>query len=238
MMISSGYEFDYPPLGIVRVTVRRNSHRISARWRDGKVALNVPYGISEADMLRALASFESNLKSSRPEILYYDGLVFDFEELTIMICRQSYSPDQIVTQAQLPCSVIEVGRNFDFNKSDTSRSISNMMCRIAQRVAADILLPRARELANEVKRFPVAWTISNGHRVLGRCDTNGVIALSYVLVFLPSHLRDYIIFHELAHLSEMNHSPRFHELCNQYCNGRETQLIADLRAYQWPIYRK
>lgn len=233
----SGYEFDYPPLGVVRVAVRHNSHRISARWRDGKVALNVPYGMSEQEMLRALATFEGQLKLSRPEILYYDGQSIELEGVTITIGRQSFSPDKIISQAQLPHSVIEVGRNFDFNKSDTSRTISNMMCRIAQRLAADLLLPRARELAQEVKRYPVGWEISNGHRVLGRCDTNGIIALSYILVFLPSHLRDFVIYHELAHLSEMNHSPRFHELCNEYCGGREAQLKAELRAFQWPIYK-
>ena len=217
--------------------MRHNSHRISARWRDGKVALNVPYGMSEQEMLRALANFEGQLKLSRPEILYYDGQSIELEGVTITIGRQSFSPDKIISQAQLPHSVVEVGRNFDFNKSDTSRTISNMMCRIAQRLAADLLLPRARELAQEVKRYPVGWEISNGHRVLGRCDTNGIIALSYILVFLPSHLRDFVIYHELAHLSEMNHSPRFHELCNEYCGGREAQLKAELRAFQWPIYK-
>ena len=236
-MIVSSYEFDYPSLGIVHVVPRRRSGRISARWRDGKVYINVPWGISERDMLRALASFEPNLKSSRPEILYYDGQSIELEGVTITIGRQSFSPDKIISQAQLPHSVIEVGRNFDFNKSDTSRTISNMMCRIAQRLAADLLLPRARELAQEVKRYPVGWEISNGHRVLGRCDTNGIIALSYILVFLPSHLRDFVIYHELAHLSEMNHSPRFHELCNEYCGGREAQLKAELRAFKWPIYK-
>jgi predicted metal-dependent hydrolase len=193
--------------------------------------------MSEQEMLRALANFEGQLKLSRPEILYYDGQSIELEGVTITIGRQSFSPDKIISQAQLPHSVIEVGRNFDFNKSDTSRTISNMMCRIAQRLAADLLLPRARELAQEVKRYPVGWEISNGHRVLGRCDTNGIIALSYILVFLPSHLRDFVIYHELAHLSEMNHSPRFHELCNEYCGGREAQLKAELRAFQWPIYK-
>lgn len=236
-MIVTGYEFEYPELGIVRVVPRRNSNRISARWRDGKVSINVPWGISESDMMRALASFEPNLLSARPEILYHDGQSFELDGVTITILRQSYAPNQIITQAQLPHSVIEVGRNFDFNKPDTSRTISNMMCRIAQRLAAEILLPRARQLATEVNRAPVGWTISNGHRVLGRCDTNGIIALSYILVFLPTHLRDYVIYHELAHLSEMNHSPRFHELCNQYCGGREAELTAMLHAHKWPVYR-
>lgn len=236
-MIATGYEFEYPALGMVRVNPRRNSNRISARWRDGKVNINVPWGISESKMMRALATFEPRLLSSRPDILYYDGQSFELDGVTITISRQSYAPNQIITQAQLPHSVIEVGRNFDFNKPDTSRTISNMMCRIAQRIAADILIPRARELAAEVNRAPVGWSISNGHRVLGRCDTNGVIALSYILVFLPPQLRDFVIYHELAHLSEMNHSPRFHELCNQYCGGREAELTAMLRAHKWQVYR-
>ena len=236
-MIVSGLEFTYPPLGIVHVTVRYNSRHISARWREGKVYLNVPYGVSEEEVMKTLASFVPKLMDKRPKILYYDGQVLEFEGLTITIKHQSHSPRQIIAQAHLPHSVIEVGSEMDFNNSDVAQSVSKMMCRIAQRLAANILLPRARELAHSVGKTPVGWTISNGHRVLGRCGSDGVIALSYVLVFLPQQLRDYVIFHELAHLSEMNHSARFHELCNQYCGGRESALIAELHKYQWPIYK-
>ncbi len=236
-MVISGTEFDYPPLGIVHLAVRYNSRHISARWRDGKVYLNVPYGADENDVRRALAEFAPKLKATRPEILYHEGQCLTFDGLSITIKRQNHNPREIIVQARLPKSVIEVGDDFDFNKNETSRTISNMLCRIAQRLAPTILLPRARELAHSINKTPVGWTISNGHRVLGRCDTNGIIALSYILVFLPQHLRDYVIFHELAHLSEMNHSSRFHELCNQYCNGHEADLIAQLHAHQWPVYR-
>ena len=71
--------------------------------------------------------------------------------------------------------------------------------------------------------------------VLGRCNSRGVIALSSVLVFLPEELREYVICHELAHLDEMNHSPRFHALCDKYCRGRERQLEAALKAAVIPI---
>jgi len=32
---------------------------------------------------------------------------------------------------------------------------------------------------------------------------------NYKILFLPPHLQDYVIVHELAHLRELNHSPRF-----------------------------
>lgn len=237
-MVISGTEFEYPPLGVVHLTVRNNSRHISARWRNGKVYLNVPYGVDNAEVRRALDTFAPRLIKKRPQLLYHDGQQLNFEGLSIVIRTQSHTPSQIIAQARFPLSVIEVGSDLDFNDPDVSLTISNMMCRIAQRVAPNVLLPRARQLAHKVKNTPVGWTISTGHRTLGRCDNSGVIALSYVLVFLPQHLRDYIVYHELAHLSEMNHSHRFHELCDQYCGGRESDLISELHSYTWPIYRK
>jgi hypothetical protein len=35
------------------------------------------------------------------------------------------------------------------------------------------------------------------------------VLLSWRLIHLPPHLTDYVVAHELAHLREINHSPRF-----------------------------
>ena len=51
--------------------------------------------------------------------------------------------------------------------------------------------------------------IRNPKRNWGSCSSLGNLNFSYKLLFLPTCLRDYIIVHELCHLKELNHSPKF-----------------------------
>lgn len=46
----------------------------------------------------------------------------------------------------------------------------------------------------------------------GSCSTTGALSYSWRLVFAPPYVLDYLAAHEVAHLVEMNHSPRFWRL--------------------------
>lgn len=83
----------------------------------------------------------------------------------------------------------------------------------AARVAARKLIEE--RLAYFQKFYAVSWkqvNIRNQKTRWGSCSRGGNLSFNYRLLFLPPHLSDYVIVHELCHLREFNHSPKFWSL--------------------------
>ena len=51
----------------------------------------------------------------------------------------------------------------------------------------------------------------------GSCTAAGVLSYSWRLIFAPPYVLDYLVAHEVAHLVEMNHSPRFWRVVARIC---------------------
>ena len=70
-----------------------------------------------------------------------------------------------------------------------------------------------QRVAHYCTRFEIDSTpsvlLSNARTRWGSCHTSGRIHLNWRLVQMPTRLIDYVVAHEVAHLVEMNHSPRF-----------------------------
>ena len=59
--------------------------------------------------------------------------------------------------------------------------------------------------------------LSSARTRWGSCSHHGGISLNWRLIFMPLPIVDYVVAHELAHLKEMNHSPRFWSVVEQLC---------------------
>ena len=91
---------------------------------------------------------------------------------------------------------------------------------------AKIELPaRAWELAATVGVEVKQVTVRNQRSRWGSCSATGTISLNWRLVQTPDSVRDYIVYHELMHLREMNHSERFWARVEEVCPPwREAEL--------------
>lgn len=71
--------------------------------------------------------------------------------------------------------------------------------------------------------------IRNQRRCWGSCSSLKNLNFNYKIGFLPSHLQDYIVVHELCHLAELNHGPRFWALVAERIPDYQKH-IAELRS--------
>lgn len=227
----------HPLLGTVDITLKPGVGRFTGRWRNGTAQITAPQGASRQAIARAVDSLAPRMLPSKPHQAYVTPQRIECHGVTFVLSTQSHKPDAILARPRLPETTVAIGSEIDLSTTEGTATVSRMLCRLASRLAEPLLIPYAEQIADRLGIRPAQWRIASGHRVLGSCSSNRVIRLSYLLVFLPLELRQYIICHELAHLTEMNHSPRFHELCNAYCNGNERELAARLKSFNWPILR-
>jgi predicted metal-dependent hydrolase len=75
----------------------------------------------------------------------------------------------------------------------------------AKRIFGERLAVYAPKLGVEYR----AYALSSAATRWGSCSSDGKIRLNWRLIHFPLSIIDYVVAHELAHLREMNHSPRF-----------------------------
>ena len=103
---------------------------------------------------------------------------------------------------------------------EESRLVELIAARIARKVSsAEVdLKERAREVA-ERYGLPAPVSIEWSDRQMrrwGSCSSDGRIRISNRLASVPSWVLDWVLIHELAHLEEPNHGPRFKALVDRY----------------------
>ncbi len=86
---------------------------------------------------------------------------------------------------------------------------------LTARVAVHCAMLGVRAQKIQVKETRSRW---------GSCSTDGALSFSWRVILAPPFVLDYLAAHEVAHLKEMNHSPRFWahvaRLCPEHEAGR------------------
>ncbi len=97
-------------------------------------------------------------------------------------------------------------RVVDFLKREAKRDLETAVLGYAGRLGVKVTAIRLRDQTSR-------W---------GSCSTNGHLSFSWRLIMAPPTVLNYLAAHEVAHLRELNHSPRFWRLVELLCPETET----------------
>lgn len=91
----------------------------------------------------------------------------------------------------------------------TTVNAAQLLERALRDKAREVFAQRLALYAPRLGVAPPPLRLSSARTRWGSCSHRGGISLNWRLLFMPMTVVDYVVCHELAHLREMNHSPRF-----------------------------
>ena len=208
-----------PDYTLIRSKKRRKTMSITVN-REGQVAVRVPYGTPLLEIEAFVQQKRSwlnrtitGLKAS-PALLAPD---FFMAERQLPYLGDSYplyieQPVGLAAENALCWS----GSAFYLTCREPSSGKNLLVCWYARQAQA-FLPGRVAQHAERMGVYPKNVRISSARFRWGSCSARQSISVSWRLMMAPVSVIDSVIIHELAHLREMNHSPRFWSFVRSYC---------------------
>lgn len=228
--MTSGYIED-EELGRIKVRPNVRARGFTFRFRDGMLVCTCPARCS-------LAELHTSMDRLRPKLLAL------LEKGQAKAAKHQFTPDtridvegfhlwfeqkpvNVATAHQMGENIIIHYESAEILAQDSVQAwLSKTLERLARPQAERILFPRLAALAKARGLTYASARISSAKGRWGSCSGRRSINLSLYLLFLPKHLQDYVMQHELTHLVEMNHGPRFWALLDEAC-GCKAQMLRD-----------
>jgi len=195
----------------VPLTLRRNKTArrfiLKISRKDRAVILTMPRDGSEAEAMDFASSQAHWIKArieAQPDIIaFVDGAEIPLRGIihTINHCRGQRGTVWTPEQGSENLYVICVAGD----ERHLARRLRDWLKKQARHDLTQCVNAHARHLGLTPKRI----TIRDQTTRWGSCSSAGGLSFSWRLILAPSYVLDYVAAHEVAHLAEMNHGPRF-----------------------------
>ncbi len=187
----------------VSLRARRVGLRIDAAER--RVELVLPQGVPAELGLRFLRDkrgwIAARLAALPHRVPFIEGAVVPVLGVPHRI-RRSLDP------VPAPVTIGEGDIRVRGDPQHIGRRVHDHLVALARGELARRARPLALRIGHKIARVGVRDTRSRW----GSCSSRGNLSFSWRLIFAPEPVIDYVVAHEVAHLAEMNHGPRFWRL--------------------------
>jgi predicted metal-dependent hydrolase len=187
----------------VNKRARRLLLRIDASSR--VVELVLPHGVPAEHGLKFLAAHRgwiaARLDALPQAVPFAEGAIVPVLGVMHRIRRESDA-------AAPPISLVDGEIRVRGAPEHVARRVRDHLVRLARAELSRRARIYAAQIGRPIARIGVRDTKSRW----GSCSAKGSLSFSWRLVLAPEPVVDYVVAHEVAHLAEMNHGPRFWRL--------------------------
>lgn len=198
----------------------------SKRSRSIKISLNQKGAVSvSAPGYVSIKDIESFINKSSDWITQQQKKVVSREstetETTVMVFGKNYHKKKIysttdpigifIRATELICNTIT-----PFTTPSWEEREKRQLERFFKNAAENYIIPRTHHWAEKMSTKFNRITLRQQTSRWGSCSSKGNLNFNWRLVHFSPEIIDYVIIHELAHRTHMDHSPRFWNLVAQY----------------------
>ncbi len=189
----------------VRVSPRARRVALKINAAERTVELTLPRGAPAGPALRFLTAqrgwITARLQALPRPVPFADGALVP---VLGVLHRVRHETDA----AGPPVAIVDGEIRVKGDPAHLGRRVRDHLAALAREELARRSRPLALRIGRQVARVSVRDTRSRW----GSCSGSGNLSFSWRLIFAPEPVIDYVVAHEVAHLAEMNHGPRFWRL--------------------------
>jgi predicted metal-dependent hydrolase len=196
----------------VSIRISQRARRVALRIHsaEGKVEVILPRGVKTG--LRFLAAkrewIAARLQALPQSVPFVEGAV-------VPVLGVPHRIEHDRDPAAPPVSIADGEIRVSGDPAHLARRVRDHLVITARAELA----PRARRLAARIGREVTRVNVRDTKSRWGSCSGQGNLSFSWRLILAPEPVLDYVVAHEVAHLVEMNHGPRFWHLVERLAPG-------------------
>lgn len=189
--------------------------RITLSILEDRVRISAPINVSAKqlrDLLRVkqewiLKHWLAKLEKQKPSVRYIDGEQFLYlgKAVELKIIRYRLKRIQVFLEGQ----VLVVNLPQDLPDQDYELNVKTALKTWYKVQARKVLQEKLDKQAKKMQVIYHAFRLKEQKTSWGSCSSKGNLNLNWRIIMAPDPAIDYIIIHELAHLTFLNHSKQF-----------------------------
>lgn len=195
----------------------------------GKIEVRAPLGLSIKEIERFLLKKEQWIYSQIEKIVTRETKKAQFK-----LSYGSFIPlfgDKVEIRPKMGKRCLYDEVDFYLPYDLTADQIKTACIRLYKQIAKSYLTKRTQELAAVMGVAPSKIQVGSAKTRWGSCSGDKSIRYTWRLVMADKRIIDYVIVHELAHIYQMNHSPRFWAIVGHYLPDYQ-QRQKELKQFQ------